>query len=451
MDFSEERREEKLERAELLINLPRDWKLTKADCREERWSWPIRMMLATAHFAMEDPEVGLESRTTLDEGEDGIPFAENTELWGEILLCPGVFGTDSFFCRLPDGDEVNFYQVIPLYREEIQYKLEHGSDALLDLCPDESLEVINPHRLNVVTDREKISYDPAEMDNAAEQIKKIRALHLPVDELDACNLMAFFLGWAMKRGQMSNPFISRYREIVEAVQSGKGPDPRVFILDNLDGKLSTQSFDRRGSGFAQWYAQDNRSNPYVYRRDCRNIVLAGLKDRVWNSIAEKEAAYLLLPYTEKSRQRVEHLLDERFQQYLEAEFVDDPEERVARAAEGKPAVIPDWDGPLFCYASDRVAQDGCKVQIMDRLFPEREDMGWESGWAFYSGDEGDVYGEGDEYYESHCGFYDIRDICRIDPDIIPLLNLPYGTMQMRGEDGAWYEVIRDDEGEEEVE
>ena len=434
----------------MLINLPRDWKLTKADCREERWSWPIRMMLATAHFAMEDPEVGLESRTTLDEGEDGIPFAENTELRGEILLCPGVFGADSFFCRLPDGDEVNFYQVIPLYREEIQYKLEHGSDALLDLCPDESLEVINPHRLNVVTDREKISYDPAEMDNAAEQIKKIRALHLPVDELEACNRMAFFLGWAMKRGQMSNPFLSRHREVVEAVRAGKRPDLRVFIRDNLDGKLSTQFFDRRGSGFAQWYAQDNRSNPYIYRRDCRNIVLAESKDRVWNSIAEKDAAYLLLPYTEKSRQRVEQLLDERYQQYLEAEFADDPEERVARAAEGKPAVIPDWDGPLFCYASDRVAQDGCKVQIMDRLFPEREDMGWESGWAFYSGDEGDVYGEGDDYYKSHCGFYDIRDICRIDPDIIRFLNLPYGTMQMRGEDGAWYEVIRDDKGEEET-
>ena len=178
--------------------------------------------------------------------------------------------------------------------------------------------------------------------------------------------------------------------------------------------------------------------------------LAGLEGRVWNSIAEQEAAYLLLPYTEQNRQTVERLLDERFAEFLETEFVDDPEERVARAAEGKPAVIPDWDGPLFCYASDRVAQDGCKVQIMDRLFPEREDMGWESGWAFYSGDEGDVYGEGDEYYESHCGFYDIRDICRIDPDIIPLLNLPYGTMQMRGEDGAWYEVIRDDEGEEET-
>ena len=450
MHFSEERREENLERAELLINLPPDWKLTKDALKDETWYWPIRMMLATAYFSIEDPNVCLESRTTLMEGEDGVPFAEGTDLRGEILFWPGPFGQDAFACHLPGGEEVNFYQVIPLYREELQYKLEHGADALLDLCSDESLEVIDPHRLNVVTDREQIGYDPAEMDNAAEQIKKIRTLHLPVDELDACNLMAFYLGWAIKRGQMSNPFLSQYREVVEAVRTGNGPDLRAFIRDRLKGKLSTQAFDRRGSGFAQWYAQNNRSNPYVYRRDCRNIVLAKLKDRAWNSIAEKEAAYLLLPYTEEIRQSVEQLLDERYQQYLEAEFADDPEERVARAAEGKPAVIPDWDGPLFCYASDRVAQDGCKVQIMDRLFPEREDMGWESGWAFYSGDEGDVYGEGDEYYESHCGFYDIRDICRIDPDIIRFLNLPYGTMQMRGEDGAWYEVIRDDEGEEET-
>ena len=83
--------------------------------------------------------------------------------------------------------------MIPLYREEIQFKLENGSDALLDLCQDESLEVINPKRLNVVNDREKIGYDPAEMDNAKKQIEKIQSLRLPVDELDACNLMAFYL------------------------------------------------------------------------------------------------------------------------------------------------------------------------------------------------------------------------------------------------------------------
>ena len=72
---------------------------------------------------------------------------------------------------------------------------------------------------------------------------------------------------------MSNPFLSQYREIVEAVRAGKGPDLRVFILDKLDGKMSTQFFDRRGSGFAQWYAQDNRSNPYIYRYWERNGLL----------------------------------------------------------------------------------------------------------------------------------------------------------------------------------
>jgi len=448
MKFPEERQDEKLERAELLINLPRYWKLTESGCKEDRWSWPIQMMLSIVRFALNDPEVGLESRTTLMEGDDGIPFAENTELRGTILLWPGPFGQDAFACRLLSGEEVNFYQVIPLYREEIQFKRENGSDALLDLCQDESLEVINPKRLNVVTDREKIGYDPAEMDNAKKQIEKIQSLRLPVDELDACNLMAFYLGWAMKRGQMSNPFLSRYRDVVEAVQSGESLDLRTFIMNKLDGKLSTQFFDRKGSGFAQWYAQDNRSNPYVYRRDCRNIVLTSLKDHHWNSVTEEEAAYLLLPYTEKNQQSVEKLLDERYAMYLETEFDNDPEERIAQAARVEPAVIPDWSGPLFCYASDRIAQDGCKVNIMYRVQPEREDMGWETGWAFYSGDEADVYGEGDEYYESHCGYYDIRDICRIDPDIVPFLNLPYGTEQMRGKDGKWYETI-DNNGKEE--
>ena len=110
MGFPEERREEKLERAELLINLPRDWKLTKVDCREELWSWPIRMMLATAHFAMEDPEVGLESRTTLMEGEDGIPLQRIRTcgarscsvpvcLGGVLFLPPAGRGTKSTSIR----------------------------------------------------------------------------------------------------------------------------------------------------------------------------------------------------------------------------------------------------------------------------------------------------------------------------------------------------------------
>ena len=46
---------------------------------------------------------------TISSGE---PFAESTKLCGAMLLNPGVFGEPSSFCTLPDGDEVNFYQLM---------------------------------------------------------------------------------------------------------------------------------------------------------------------------------------------------------------------------------------------------------------------------------------------------------------------------------------------------
>ena len=77
----------------------------------------------------------------------------------------------------------------------------------------------------------------------------------------------------------------------------------------------------------------------------------------------------------------------RLKEFLETEFEDDPELRVARAADGKPPIIPDWDGPLFCYATDRIAQKGYKIKGAKRIMPEREEWGWESGWGFFSDDD----------------------------------------------------------------
>ena len=57
------------------------------------------------------------------------------------------------------------------------------------------------------------------MDNAESHLKRIRDLHLPVDELAAYNSMAVYLRWAMERGQMSNPFLTQYRNVVEAVRA----------------------------------------------------------------------------------------------------------------------------------------------------------------------------------------------------------------------------------------
>lgn len=52
-------------------------------------------------------------------------------------------------CVLPNGENVNFYQLIPLYREEIQYKLKHGADVLLDKMSELSF-VVRVDRKNYI-------------------------------------------------------------------------------------------------------------------------------------------------------------------------------------------------------------------------------------------------------------------------------------------------------------
>lgn len=441
MNVPEELADSKLNRAELLINLPKDWKLSEQDRLDNRWNWPIRMLLATAHFPIRDSQVWLGSRNTLG-GEDATPFDEGTKLNGSILLWPGVFSDASFSCVLPDEDEVNFYQVIPLYPEELHYKLEYGSDAFLDLCPDESLEVINPQRLNVVTDIGKINYDCSEMDDVHAHQSKAEALGWTIDPLACATHMAIFLHWGITRNHMSNPFVTSHKTIVEDVQNDRLKDLRPFVIETLGGKLNTQMFDCQGSGFAQWYNQNNRSNPYVYLRDYRDYALGCLKGHQWSSPAEEEAAYLKLRFSELNQAVMEKLIDQRFKTFLEDEYEAESEFKVATADVGRPRVLFDWDGPLYCYASDRIGQDGCQARRMVRILPEREERGWESGWFFLAGDEAQFYGS-EDYEEKHCGFYDLREICAIDPSLVPFLTMPYDTIMERDEQGQWYLVHKD--------
>ena len=73
--------------------------------------------------------------------------------------------------------------MIPLYKEELDYKVEYGMDKLLQKCPDEILEVINPSRLNAVTDAEILNYDDREMDCAADHLKLIQEHNLSVGNI----------------------------------------------------------------------------------------------------------------------------------------------------------------------------------------------------------------------------------------------------------------------------
>jgi len=127
MNIPPQLEEDKLDRAEMLINLPPDWDLKNDD--DEKNYWPLRWLKIMARLPIEH-DTWLGWGHTVPNGE---PFAENTELCGMLVIVPYPYGEKAASCKLPNKDEVNFYQLIPLYEDEMNYKVANGMEALLPL------------------------------------------------------------------------------------------------------------------------------------------------------------------------------------------------------------------------------------------------------------------------------------------------------------------------------
>lgn len=141
-----------LKRAELLITLPSDWKLDQESMQDEKWYWPLRLLKMIARLPGEqDTWVGWGHTIALNDDEF---YAENTRFCGVMLTDQEMYGEDADVCELPKGDVVNFYQLIPIYREEMEFKCENGADALMEKL-EQYGHVININRPNAVKTRER--------------------------------------------------------------------------------------------------------------------------------------------------------------------------------------------------------------------------------------------------------------------------------------------------------
>ena len=145
MQVPEKMRNLGMDRAELVMYLPADWKIQSI---QEVDYWPIRMMKTVGR-------VPVRNHTWIGEGhsfgsEDGMPYAENTRLNSCFLLCARNRAGEICSQLLPSGKKVRFYQIIPAYREEMDYKVQNGSQALVQKMNENSIPlVIDPQRKNV--------------------------------------------------------------------------------------------------------------------------------------------------------------------------------------------------------------------------------------------------------------------------------------------------------------
>ena len=318
MNVPEELAEYKLERAELAIALPADWKLDQESMKDEKWYWPIRLLKSLARLPIAS-DTWLGFGHTMDNEED---FAKDTKLCAAILTGPQDTEDGSEVCILPSGEEVNFYQVIPLYRDELEYKLAHDADALLGKMNGISF-VVEPDRQDAIT-RGTLSNDDfdGEMDDASYHIESIEEKELPIDPINAYNHMAIYLRWCMEHDLMGEDFLKEYSEVTKQVKADPANvDLREFIRDELDGCLFSVLFNQQGRAFAGYYYGEGDS-PY-YPADIDDYALKYFGPSRYHSNEFQQEAYLFIPFDEKYYQAMVQVIEERFANWQEQEFDED--------------------------------------------------------------------------------------------------------------------------------
>ncbi len=145
MKVPQELRCYQLERAELVIALPASWKLDEKSLYDDNWYWPVRLLKGLARLPIEC-NTWLAYGHTTDNQE---PYAPCTQLCGTMILAPQYVEEDALYMQLPNGENVNFYQVVPIYKEEMDYALEHGFDELFQKLKGKGTSIIvNNHRRN---------------------------------------------------------------------------------------------------------------------------------------------------------------------------------------------------------------------------------------------------------------------------------------------------------------
>ena len=145
MNVPAELADDSLEYAEYVLYLPPNWNIRSSDSVDY---WPIGMLKTIARLPVScDTWLGYEH--TIQANADASPVAENTEL-NSFLLLPGLdaAGNRCDF-RLNEEKYMRFYQVMPLYQEELDFKMTYGTEALLERFPAEEFPpIIRPDRKN---------------------------------------------------------------------------------------------------------------------------------------------------------------------------------------------------------------------------------------------------------------------------------------------------------------
>lgn len=139
---------ESSEFVEIMILLPKKWNLEYDSFSDEKNYWPIRIMKEI----MMSPH---ENKTWFGFGhtfghEEGNEFAEGIGFNSVMLAHSMELSEDFTQIELENEKAVDIYTLIPLYKEELEFKKKNGADALLERFDQFGIEeIVDIGRKNV--------------------------------------------------------------------------------------------------------------------------------------------------------------------------------------------------------------------------------------------------------------------------------------------------------------
>lgn len=299
-------------RAELLICIPPDWKVGE---NSEEWFWPIALLKNLARLP-------INTNSWLGWGhsvDNQTNYADNTELCGSLLLYPENVPDGAESCTLPNGDTVKFYEVLPIYREEMNFKIHNGTKALLEQMRNVS-HILDIDRPNCCEGYEAPPHDV--IDCVKDHSDKIGEKSLPLDPICGANHIAIFLRWCVEHKLLAPEFYENCGDVVDGVLSGKQTDLREFIADYFDGELMPYQLSFLGAGFAHYYYNWDRSDAeYFYPSDVDRYAEQYFGTEKYNSEEFKDEAYLFVPFDEEYYQGLSKYIERAFLAFYPS-FVD---------------------------------------------------------------------------------------------------------------------------------
>ncbi len=149
MDIPEDLREYAAEYAEYVIFLPENWDLRSA---EEEDYWPVRDLKNIGRLALYSGS-WLGYGHTVQADAEGSPYASNTGFNCTMLVNALSLDGEEMSLRMSSGRTVRFYQLLPVYPEELALKQREGADALLELLvKQDGFPVVDIHRENTAAE-----------------------------------------------------------------------------------------------------------------------------------------------------------------------------------------------------------------------------------------------------------------------------------------------------------